>query len=44
MQYGYQTDTRQKQIEEELKSRMSFDQALEYYEHVIAQIENKWAI
>jgi len=44
MRYGYKNDTRQKQIEQEFKARMSFDQAIDYYTHIIKQIESKWSL
>jgi len=42
MQYGYQEDESQKQIEQELKDRMTFDQAIDYYQYVTNMIEKKW--
>lgn len=42
MKYGYQTDERQRQIEQSFKDRMTFDQAIEYYQYVTSMIEKKW--
>jgi len=42
MQYGYQEDEKQKQIEQALKNRMTFDQAIDYYQYVTSMIEKKW--
>lgn len=44
MRYGYQEDKRQKQIEKSFKDRMTFDQAIEYYQYILTSIENKWII
>lgn len=42
--YGYQSDTRQRQLEQEFKARMTFDQGLEYYEYILTQMKNKWLL
>lgn len=44
MRYGYQEDTKQKQIEQSFKDRMTFDQAIDYFQYVTSMIEKKWSI
>jgi len=44
MEYGYQPDKRQKQIEQEFIVRMSFDDVIKYFAYITKKIEQKWSV
>jgi len=44
MRYGYQPDIKQKQIENDLKDRFTFDQAITFFSWVCDHIENKYFV